>query len=328
MAAACAAACVFAWVAAAIAAAATDDPEIRAAEAWAFPVPNTPDPSAPELAHAPKPDAHEALHVAGSQRTYTRAQIDVFNPPDWFPQDHPPMPQVVGHGRKPAFACAYCHMPDGEPEPAGAAIAGLPEAYILEQVAAFRSGERGTSQLPSIRAMAAEAHWVTDADLQQAAAYFSKLRFVPRTRVVETETVPRTHWQDYVLMPDKHTAREPLGERIIEVPVNVRDYMNRDHRDGFIAYVPPGSIARGAGIASKGNGAAQACESCHGADLQGAGMYPPLAGRSPTYIVRQLILFSTGQRNNAEAVPMKLEVSQLSVGDMIDVAAYAASRKP
>ncbi len=62
--------------------------------------------------------------------------------------------------------------------------------------------------------------------------------------------------------------------------------------------------------------------------MQGAGNIPPLAGRSPTYIVRELILFRTGKRSNPEAAPMRLEASQLSVRDMIAVAAYAASRKP
>jgi cytochrome c553 len=92
--------------------------------------------------------------------------------------------------------------------------------------------------------------------------------------------------------------------------------------------VPPGSIARGAVIAARGTGAATACESCHGAKLQGMGIIPPLAGRSPTYIARELILFRLGQRSNPEAAPMQLEAAQLTVNDMIAVAAYAGSRKP
>jgi len=102
----------------------------------------------------------------------------------------------------------------------------------------------------------------------------------------------------------------------------------RDTRFGFVAYVPPGSIARGAVIASKGTGKAKACEACHGLTLHGAGNIPPLAGRSPTYIVRQLILFRTGGRANDAAAPMRLEASHLTSQDMIAVAAYAASRKP
>ncbi|MFI4959673.1 MAG: c-type cytochrome, partial [Lysobacterales bacterium] len=77
-----------------------------------------------------------------------------------------------------------------------------------------------------------------------------------------------------------------------------------------------------------GIGAAQACESCHGADLRGVGNIPPLAGRSPTYIVRELILFQTGGRSNTGAAPMQREALHLSLRDMIAVAAYAASREP
>jgi cytochrome c553 len=50
--------------------------------------------------------------------------------------------------------------------------------------------------------------------------------------------------------------------------------------------------------------------------------------RSPTYIVRELIRFRLGQRTNPGAAPMRFEVSHLTLPDMIDVAAYAASRKP
>lgn len=312
---------------AAMAAAATDDPEmaeIRAAQAWAFPKERTPDPSVPHTASAAT-DPHKVMHVPGSARSYTFGELSTnFNAPDWFPQDHPRAPGIVLHGPKPLWACGACHYPNGQGDTTSATLAGLPKAYILEQIAAFRDGERK----PPDPEMSQEARNLDDADLQQAADYFSGLKLRPIRRVVETTSVPKTHWDGFVLAPDKNGAREPIGERIIEVSEDQKLYMLGDERTGYVAYVPPGSITRGAEIAAKGLGAAQACESCHGAGLQGVGMYPPLAGRSPTYIVRQLILFKTGQRNNAEAVPMRLVASQLSVGDMIDVAAYAASRKP
>lgn len=302
--------------------------EIVAAEAWAFPLRDTPDPSVVKVTQMSAQDARAAAHVTGSAQVYTRAQINPFNPPDWFPREHPPMPQIVARGREPAFACAYCHMPDGESDPAGASLAGLSMTYMLEQVAAFRSGARGSSAFPSIRAMVAQAHAVTDSDLHQAAEYFSKLRFVPRTRVIETSDVPSTHWDGFVLVPDKDAAHEALGKRIVEVPAHVPDYLIRDNRGGVVAYVPRGSIQRGAAIAVKGVNTAAACEACHGPGLQGQGDVPYLAGRSPTYIVRELILFRLGQRRNPGAAPMQVEASQLTLQDMIGVAAYAASRKP
>jgi len=146
--------------------------------------------------------------------------------------------------------------------------------------------------------------------------------------VIETVTVPKTHVAHWMLVPDADEKREPIGDRIIETSTDVARTELRDTRFGFVAYVPPGSIARGAAIASKGTRAAAACESCHGADLRGVGNIPPLAGRSPTYMVRQLILFRLGARANPGAAPMRQETSQLTLKDMIAVAAYAASRRP
>lgn len=293
----------------------------RAAEAWAFPVfPPSPDP------HAPKPDPRKVLHVTGSSVDYTQAQLDAIDDADWFPQDHPPAPRIVTLGRKPARPCAECHLIGGTGVPATASLDGLPRAYILEQVAAFRAGERGTHGPATAHDMVEEARALAPADLQQAADYFSATKFVPRVRVIETASVPKTHWKYFVRVPDASGAREPIGGRIIEIPANFDDYSRSDGRVGYIAWVPPGSIAAGAKIASRGTGAAQACESCHGAQLQGVGGVPYLAGRSPTYIARELILFREGRRTNPGAAPMREEVAHLTLEDVIDVAAYAASR--
>jgi hypothetical protein len=122
--------------------------------------------------------------------------------------------------------------------------------------------------------------------------------------VIETATVPKTHIAHWMLVPDADGKREPIGDRIIETSTDIARTELRDTRFGFVAYVPPGSIARGGVIASKGTGKVQACEACHGLTLHGAVNIPPLAGRSPTYIVRQLILFRTGGRAN-DAAPRR-----------------------
>jgi len=299
------------------------DAEFRAAMAWAFPLNPPPDP------HASQRDMHKPLHVPGSTRTYTLADYDdMFGAPDWFPQDHPPMPRIVAHGSGGTWACAYCHLPNGQGRPENAPLAGLPAAYIVEQVRAFRSGARTTGRPETAKFMPAEARNLTDADLKRAAGYFSSLHYRPWTHVIETVTVPKTHVAHWMLVPDADGKREPIGDRIIETSTDVARTELRDTRFGFVAYVPPGSIARGAAIASKGTRAAAACESCHGADLRGVGNIPPLAGRSPTYMVRQLILFRLGARANPGAAPMRQETSQLTLKDMIAVAAYAASRRP
>lgn len=263
--------------------------------------------------------------MPGSTVSYTRAQLG-NGPPDWFPRDHPVAPRIVAEGREPATRCAECHWMTGVGVPATASLGGLSKAYVIEQVAAFRAGERGANALATVQSMTKEARNLDDSDLRLAADYFSHLKFVSRVRVIETATVPRTHWHFYVRVPDQNGEREPIGERIIETPVDPRLYDVEDARAGYVAYVPPGSVERGAVIAAQGAGAAQPCESCHGAKLQGVGIIPPLAGRSPTYIARELILFREGRRTNPEAAPMRAEVSRLTLQDMIDVAAYAASR--
>lgn len=332
---ACATACVIACAASivAIAAPSASDSEaaaIRAAESWAFAVfPPPPDPHAPK----PKRDPNKVLHVTGSSVTYTQAQLDAMDDPDWFPQDHLPAPQVVKTGRKSARPCAECHTISGAGVPATADLDSLPETYIREQLAAFRAGLRGMDGPRTAHDMVDEARALTPADEAQAIAYFSHVPFVSRVHVIETASVPKTHWKYFVLKPDENSAREPIGERIIETPDNFSDYAHSDGRVGYTAYVPPGSIARGAVIAAKGHGAVAACIACHGAKLEGQtmpgiGVVPPLAGRSPTYIARELILFHLGRRSDPAAAPMRAEASELTLSEMIDVAAYAASRRP
>ena len=62
--------------------------------------------------------------------------------------------------------------------------------------------------------------------------------------------------------------------------------------------------------------------------MKGLGPIPGLAGRSPSYVVRQLYDFKTGARAGAWSGLMTPVVDQLSVDDMIAVAAYVASLSP
>ncbi len=94
----------------------------------------------------------------------------------------------------------------------------------------------------------------------------------------------------------------------------------------YIAYVPAGAVARGAALASDSR-AGQPCASCHGAGLKG-GLGPPLAGRSPTYLARQLMSFQAGGRRSPEAAAMRARAARLSDAQIIDLAAYAAAPHP
>ena len=122
---------------------------------------------------------------------------------------------------------------------------------------------------------------------------------------------------------------EPIGERIIEVPVDNERFTSRDSHIRFIAYVPHGSIARGRLLATTGgDGRTVVCSTCHGADLKGTAVAPAIIGRSPSYVVRQLYDIQAGNRTGANAAQMKPTVEHLTLNDMIALAAYTSSLKP
>src|SRR5437868_2175188 len=75
---------------------------------------------------------------------YTFRQItDPFGPPDWYPKEHPAMPEIVAHGERPhVIACILCHLPNGNGHPESASVSGLTVDYIIAQMHAFRDGDR------------------------------------------------------------------------------------------------------------------------------------------------------------------------------------------
>jgi cytochrome c553 len=272
-------------------------------------------------------------HVPDSTAGWTFTQLqDFFFAADWHPEDHPAMPEIVAHGRKPeVFACGFCHRANGPGGPENASLAGLPEAYIVQQMADFKSGARKslTPERHPPALMSAVAKAATDAEVALAAAYFSHLKPRKLITVVETDVVPKTHVVGWVLSPVNERDKEPIGHRIIETPKDVEQFESRDARSEFVAYVPAGSVAKGAALAkSGGNGKTTQCVLCHGPDLKGLGLVPGIAGRSPSYLVRQLYDFQQGKRAGVVAAPMAAAVSKLDEDDAISLAAYAASLAP
>jgi cytochrome c553 len=269
-------------------------------------------------------------HVPGSPLAFSHAQTtDRFFAPDWHPEEHGPMPEVVSHGRKPGvFACAYCHLPNGAGRSENASLAGLPESYILEQISAMKSGRRRGSLPAMTGLMTVVARGVTDKDAKSAAHYFSAL--APRAgwiRVFETDVVPTTHVIPVnVLAPVGDGKQEAIGNRIIEVPEDVDRTGLRDSAAGYVAYAPRGSVSRGKMLVTTGGGGTTIpCASCHGANLRGAAAIPSIAGRSPSYIFRQLSDIKAGTREGQEVALMKAPVAALSEDDMICIAAYLAT---
>jgi cytochrome c553 len=269
---------------------------------WAFPVTDKVQP--------PLPPDEQPHTVPGSDKSYTRKQIDdLFNPPDWYPNMHPPMPQIVAHGEGTAVrACGSCHLPTGTGHDESAYIAALPAGYFTRQMIDYKSGARKGSGSMTTIAMA-----ISEDDVHAAADYFASLKPRPWIRVVETDTVPKT----YVGQGNKRLrlpggATEPIGNRIIEIPEDEQDVLNRDPRSGFVAFVPKGSIAKGQTIVTTG------------ADKT----VPPIAGRQANYVVRQLFSIQDGSRGGVSSALMQQVVERLTLDDMLAIAAYTASRQP
>jgi cytochrome c553 len=287
---------------------------------WAYPVTPPPQP----------PDNTVMRTLPGSSKQYTQAQIDdPFNPPDWYPEQHPPMPEVVSHGgpRPAGRACAQCHLTSGNGHPESSDLAGLPAYYIIRQMAAFKDGERKGIRAANMIAM---AKVLSDEQVKAAAEYFAALKPTPGyNKVVETDTVPNSYvGAGGMRFVTPNGGREPIGSRIIVLPQDEQRAHARDPNSGFIDYVPKGSLAKGAALMAGGDGKTINCTICHGPTLKGLGEVPSIAGRPGQYIFRQLNDMKTGNRTGPWVELMKQVVAKLSDDDMIALSGYLESLDP
>jgi cytochrome c553 len=285
---------------------------------WAFPVR---DKVQPVLDERTGP-----IHVPGSTKTYTQEQIDdIQNPPDWFPDEHAPMPRVVAHGADGGvLGCASCHLASGLGHPESANLAGESAAYILRQLADFKAKNRMGEAMNDMSAN------LSDEDARQASEWFAALKPKVWQPVVETDRVPKTFVNIHLMrMPLPGAGDEPIGNRIIELPQDIARAESRDPHSGFIAYVPKGSIAKGKDfVTTGGNGKTIQCAICHGPSLGGLAEVPAIAGHSPMYLFRQLYYFKDGSRHGSMGALMKGVVAQMTQDDMLAIAAYVGSLPP
>jgi cytochrome c553 len=283
-------------------------------------------------AGAPAPDP-TPLSIPGSTLTFTRAQIGGGNgvgPADWFPGDHPTMPDVVAKGHDAVRACSLCHYPNGKGRAENAGVTGLPVGYFIQQLNDFRSDVRKSAEprKGNTNIMATIAKGMTAEEMQQAADYFGSMKWTPWIKVQEAAMVPKTRIQGGLYLKLDGSETEPIAGRIIEVPENTeRTEVMRDPRSGFIANAPVGSVKKGEALSTTGgNGRTVSCTTCHGADLNGLGPVPGLAGRSPSYLARQMYDMQAGARHGVWTELMKPVVAKLTPEDITNIAAYLASR--
>ena len=160
------------------------------------------------------------------------------------------------------------------------------------------------------------ARAVTDREIREAARYFASLKPASFVRVVEASDVPQTLVAGWALKAQPGGGREPIGNRIIEVPADFGRFENRDSRAPYIAYVPVGSIRLGGELAATGaHGRSLACANCHGPRLRGTPNAPRLAGRSPSYLARQLFDLRSGTRMGAPSALMQPVAARLTDED-------------
>jgi cytochrome c553 len=286
---------------------------------WAFNIPDKIQPTAirPEgVVRAPgSPKEYEWAKVAGNA-----------NPPDWFPDEHPPAPRAVTGGQGIRFACGSCHLMSGQGHPESADIAGQPAEYLIRQMTYYKAGTR----MDDAR-MGPIAKATSDGDIRQAAEYFAALKPAAWVKVVETATPPKT----FIATAGRHRqlhpegGTEPIGRRILEIPADPYRTEIRDPHSGFIAYVPPGSLARGEALVKGGeSGKTVPCAVCHGEGLKGLGEVPRLAGLQPLYVARQLFDLQHGSSAGKASELMKPVVANLSEDDIIAISSYLGSLPP
>lgn len=264
--------------------------------------------------------------IPNSKRQFTQAQIDDLNsPPDWFPEEHAPAPQIVKFGHGDALACGACHLMSGSGHPESADLTGFTPAYIMQQLDDFRTGARKDSAR-----MNGVVQGMSDDEMRKASEWFATLKPQVWTKVVEAAMVPKTFvGAGRMRFVTADGGMEPIGNRIITLPQEQERATRRDPHSGFTAYVPPGSLAKGDALARNGgNGRTTQCTICHGDNLQGLGNVPRIAGLHPIYIARQLYLFKDGFRNGPDAQLMKKPVEKLTDDDIVSLAAYVGSLPP
>jgi len=286
---------------------------------WTF---NIPDKNQPT---AVRPEG--IVKVPGSAKEYEAAKIaGNANPPDWFPDEHPAAPKAVTGGPGVRFACGSCHLMSGQGHPEAADIAGMPAEYLVRQMAYYKAGTRKDEER-----MGPIAKVTSDEDVRAAAQYFASLKPKVWVKIIETATPPKTFiataGRHRVLHPDGGT--EPIGRRILEIPEDPFRTEIRDPHSSFIAYVPPGSIAKGEALVKTGaSGKTVQCATCHGEALKGVGEVPRLAGLQPLYVARELFDMRYGSRAGEAAAPMKQVVANLTDDDIIAISSYLGSLPP
>jgi len=293
---------------------------------WAY----TPPPPAgsPPPATALPADDNAPVSIAGTTKTFTRGELRATKETmDWHPEDRRgTLPEIARVGKQGVRQCTLCHLPDGAGRPENAPIAGYHPTYFLQQMQDFRDGLRKSAdpRKANTNTMIGFAKATTREEDLAIAQYFAQQPYPRRIKVIESKTAPKVRLQGgmHMAVPANEGGTMvplPAGE-MVEVPDDNLRAEARDTHLTWTAYVAPGTLSRGKQLAAK-----YSCSTCHGANLEGVGPVPALAGRSPSYTMRQLFDMKTGARRGPWSELMKPIVTSMTVQDLMAVAAFAAS---
>jgi cytochrome c553 len=237
---------------------------------WAYPV--EPPPGAPNADAAPPGKKVNQYLLFGS---YTGL---------------PAMPKAVTTGKP--LPCMQCHLANGGSHPESAAIAGLSVNYIIEQVHAFRDGERADVRTGR---MVQVAKTISEADLKAAAEYYAAIgperqKWIKTVVSNEVPKGPAPFGGGGFRYHAPEGGMEPLPVgRVIETAEDDDLVRARDQIDGgFLQYVNAEDLALGEKIAADGKCA----------------------------------------RKDKNVAVMKPIVAKLSDREMVAVAAYLGSKSP
>src|SRR5207248_232596 len=107
----------------------------------------------------------------------------------------------------------------GRAENAG--VSGLSTEYFIHTMNDFKNGNRKSAdpRKGNTNLMMQFAKNMTDDEIKAAAEYFGAIKWTPWIKVVEAKTVPKTKPANGLFLVEGHET-EPLGDRIVETPVN------------------------------------------------------------------------------------------------------------
>ena len=254
-----------------------------------------------------------------------------YGPADWYPDDHPPMPEIVARGRESDKLRAVRPLPLSERtgqarERSGrrparrvhpAAAGGVQERHAAERRPEEGQHQRNDSDRPAPDRRRDEGGRPSISRPSSGGHGSRSSRPRPCRR--------RSPGMNGLFLPQPGNETEPLGKRILEVPENPDV-----HRAGARPAIGHARLrARRQHQARRGDrhdGRREDGGSARSATApicRASAPFHRIADRQTSYIARQLYDYQAGTR---ESPLMKPVVAKLTEDDMIAIAAYLGSK--